>query len=223
MSIDANKQVEKLSRKAEVTRNAHSILHRRFKRYSSWLHFFILIGSSIIAILTFAGYETFLPLFPHWTDAGYRLGVGIFASVIFILTVVEEYLKLASRVSAHEHAIKELTTFIRNADVVRNKDQIGDKDITDLVAQYTNINSSIPSIPDEVFYKAKQGLKRKIEISKMLDSNPFMSIRMYKWYKTLGQMVEVRGQSNKLQDELSAKNQHTTGTGETSMSKDEDN
>lgn len=206
------KEIEKLLRKAEVSRNAHSILHRRFKRYGSWLHFFILIGSSIIAILTFAGYETFLPLFPSWTDAGYKLGVGIFASIVFISTVVEEYLKFGTRVSAHENAIKQLTTFIRNAGVLKKKLDVTDEDLSALVTQYTTINEMLPSTPDEVFYKAKQGLRRKIEISKMLDKDPFISIKIYTLQRVIGQIVRKKRRGEQTSgDESDKKNEKCLG------------
>lgn len=198
---DKHDQLEKLRWKAELLRNAHSMLHRKFKRYSNWLHFFILVGSSIVAILTFAGYETFLPLFPSWRDAGFKLGVGLFASLVFILTVIEEYLKLGSKVGAHENAIKQLTTFIREIEIVQKLSVITNEDMSKLVKQYTSINESIPTIPDNVFFKAKQGLKRKIEISKALDNHSFLPITLYKWYKIFEGLFDVKIDTKKVKEE----------------------
>ncbi|GAB3806613.1 hypothetical protein [Virgibacillus kimchii] len=172
-------QIKKLIRKAEVTRNAYFLLGRRYKSLNNWLHFITLISASIVAILTFANFSTFLPIFPNITEEYFKLVIAGFASLVFLLTVTEEFLSLANKVVIHETPAKQLTTFIRTANAVKGSDRITDEDIEKLTSQYTMISESAPSIPDRVFIKAKRELLVKIEISKALDDNPFLSVKDY--------------------------------------------
>lgn len=177
--MEKEKQIERLRKlrdKSELLRNAHSLLCAKYKSSSKILHGLILVSSSIVAILTFADYDDFLVILNKLTDDIYKVVVGIMASIVFILTVLEEFLNLNSKASSHESAVKQLTTFIRSADALEKKKEIYNEDLEGLTTQYTMINENIPLIPDKTFFKAKQQLKRKIHISKTLDNKPFIPI-----------------------------------------------
>ncbi|WP_336990010.1 hypothetical protein [Bacillus infantis] len=181
--MEKEKQIEQLRKlrdKSELLRNAHSLLCAKNKSSSKILHGLILISSCIVAILTFADHEDFLVILNNLTDDLYKVGVGILASLVFILTVLEEFLNLNSKASSHESAVKQLTTFIRSADALEKKKEFHNEDIKRLTTQYTIINENIPLIPDKTFFKAKQQLKRKIYISKTLDNKPFIPIWIIK-------------------------------------------
>lgn len=170
------KQLQKLKYKSELNRNAHSLLCSKYKNFSKLLHGLILVSSSVVAILTFADVEDFHVIFSSLTEDIYKFSVGLIASIVFILTVLEEFLNLNGKSSSHENAVKQLTTFIRLADATEKKNEILDEDIDGLTTQYTIVNENIPLIPDKAFFKAKQKMKRKIYISKALDDNPFVPI-----------------------------------------------
>ncbi|KOY81873.1 hypothetical protein I6G82_22895 [Lysinibacillus macroides] len=174
------KQVKKLRKKAENSRNAYFMLTKRYKFYSNSLHFFILVGSTIIAILTFANFDVFLPLIKDLTDSTYKLSIGLIASSVFILTVIEEFLKLSNKSSEYESSGKQLTSFIRYADSVEKRENINDEDLAQLTLYYTLICESTPIIPDKFFFKAKRQLYRKIELSKELEKNPDTILWLYK-------------------------------------------
>jgi hypothetical protein len=61
------------------------------------LHTIALIGSSATALLTFADYETFLPLFSLLTESTYKLLIGIFAGLVFIITILKEYFRFGKK------------------------------------------------------------------------------------------------------------------------------
>ncbi|MCL6586940.1 MAG: hypothetical protein K6T72_10595, partial [Anoxybacillus sp.] len=65
---DKKNQIKKLRKKAELSRNAHFMIANRLKLYSNCLHSFVLIGSTVTAILTFANYDAFLPIFKNLND-----------------------------------------------------------------------------------------------------------------------------------------------------------
>lgn len=195
------KQIEKLERKAEITRNAHFLLTRKYKLQNGWLHFTTLIFASFVAILTFADHYVFTPMFPKLNPDHYNLIVAGLASFVFLLTVTGEFLKLANKAAKHGTPAKQLTTFIRTANSIKKYETITDEDINRLTLQYTMICESAPKIPDRIFYKAKQNLLRKIEISKTLDDYPFMSIWKFRFTK-------LRGDTKRKASNIAENNKH---------------
>ncbi|UPM54526.1 hypothetical protein [Gottfriedia acidiceleris] len=178
-------QIKKLRKKAENSRNAYFMLSKKYKLSSSLLHFFILIGSTVVAILTFANYDVFLPLIKSITDPVYKLFIGLLASMVFIFTVVEEFLSLSKKASEYESAGKQLTSFIRYADSIEKRTNVTDEEIDHLTLHYTLICETTPTIPDKYFLKAKRHLYRKIEISKALEHNPHLIIWFHNFKKML--------------------------------------
>jgi hypothetical protein len=189
---DKKNQIKKLRKKAELSRNAHFMIARRMKLYSNFLHAFVLIGSTVTAILTFASYDAFLPIFENLNDKYYKITIGLFASLVFIFTVIEEFLKLEKLASEHESAGKQLTTFIRNADLIEKNTSINEEDILQLNQSYTMISETSPVIPDKVFFKAKKLLYEKIAISKELEKNPFINIYFFKLMMRIKQFRSIK-------------------------------
>lgn len=191
-------QIKKLRKKAENSRNAYFMLSKKYRLSSSLLHFLILIGSTVVAILTFANFDVFLPLIKNLTDSVYKVVIGLLASMVFIFTVIEEFLSLSKRASEYESAGKQLTSFIRYADSIEKRTNVTGEDIDHLTLHYTLICETTPMIPDKYFLKAKRHLYRKIEISKALEQNPHMIIWLYKLKKMLIELkkVEKNGVSN---------------------------
>lgn len=193
-------QIEKLKRKANLSRNTHFMLSKRLNIYNGFLNFSILVGSTIIAILTFANYDTFIPTFKYLTEDTYKLFVGTFASLIFILTVADYFLKLGERASQHEYTGKQLTTFIRQADAISSFKSEHEDDVTRLTMQYTMLNEVAPSVPSKFLIKAKKDLHERIEISKILEKYPFTNVLFLKFFMTVKQTrkIEIKEYKKKM-------------------------
>lgn len=198
-------QVVKLRRKANLSRHVHFMIGKRFRIYSGFLHFFTLVGATITAILTFANYDTFLPIFESLIDDIYKLIVGTFASMVFVLTITEEFLKLGERATQHENVGKQLTTFVRNAAQIENLEIINEDDITRLTMQYTMISEAAPSIHPKYFIKAKKDLHKRIEISKILERNPFANVFFLKILMSYKQTSNITVLESKERTEKSEK------------------
>ncbi|MGG1678741.1 hypothetical protein ACIFOT_23920 [Neobacillus sp. NRS-1170] len=180
MSHDIKKQeIKNLKKKAEQNRQMHFSISKKANILHKALHTVALIGSSITAILTFAEFSTFIPWFPWLTDGNYKLIIGLFAGLIFIITILEEYLGLGQKAATHENIGKQLTTFIRTASKLETYETLTQADLDQAVVEYSSINESAPIIPDKVFLREKQRLYIKIEISKKLEQTPHMSISLF--------------------------------------------
>lgn len=184
-------QIKKLRKKAENSRNAYFMLSSRYRLYSNLLHFLMLLGSTIVAILTFANFDVFLPLIKSLTEPVYKVVIGLLASLVFIFTVIEEFLNLSKKASEYESAGKLLTSFIRYADSIEKRENVTGEDVDHLTLHYTLICETTPIIPDKYFLKAKRHLYRKIEISRALENNPYMNIWIYKLKKLLTELKKV--------------------------------
>lgn len=180
MSNPANiDEIEKLIRKAERSRHAHFMIFNSLDLRGRLLHTIILIGASSVAILTFANYKYFNVIIPSLTESVFTLMIGTLASLVFILSILEEFLRWKDIAREHEIAGKQLTTFIRDCDGTIK--QTPSKEQIDLLrARYTQVNENNPSIPDKYFLKAKQAYLIKVCISQELDNNQFLNIRKFK-------------------------------------------
>jgi hypothetical protein len=191
MSEHIKKEIKNLKKKAEQSRQMQFSLSKKANIFNKILHSFALIGSSITAILTFAEFSTFIPWFSWLTDGNYKLIIGFFAGLIFIITILEEYLGLGQKAATHETVGKHLTTFIRVVSKMEAYETLTQDELDKAVSEYNSIHESAPIIPDRVFLKEKQRLLIKIEISKQLEETPHMSIHLYLLKMKLKQIFQI--------------------------------
>ncbi|SFF72555.1 hypothetical protein SAMN05216353_10710 [Halobacillus alkaliphilus] len=173
-------ELEKLKGKAEKSRQANFSISLRNELKRDLLHYTILLLSSFVALLTFADFKIFLPLLPNIVEVEFKLFVGICASLVFFLTLTEEFMKWGEKSQQHDQTGKLLTSFIRDCDSLLKKDNVTDEEVKHVRARYILINETSPSIPDKVFLKSKREYLLKKEISKRLDKEPHKSIRAIK-------------------------------------------
>ena len=107
-------EIKKLNKKAEVNRACYSDLHKLYKLLDNLINIVVIISSAIVAILTFADIEYFRIIFKYINQESFTLLVGILASIIFIITLVQQYLNLSTKSDESEIAIKRITNFIRD-------------------------------------------------------------------------------------------------------------
>jgi hypothetical protein len=173
-------EIEKLIRKAEKSRHAHFMISDSLNFKGRLLHTLILIGASTVAILTFANYKSFKIIIPILSENVFTFMIGALASLVFILSILEEFFRWKDIAREHEIAGKQLTTFIRDCDGTIKQSTHSKEQIDLLRSRYTQVNDNNPPIPDKYFLKAKQEYLIKVSISKELDDNPFLNVRKYK-------------------------------------------
>jgi hypothetical protein len=173
-------ELKKLKKKAEQNRQMHLSISKTAHFQNRLLHACAIIGSCITAILTFAEFTTFLPWFPELTESTYKLIIGTFAGFIFIITVLEEYLRLGNKSATHETIGKQLTTFIRTVSALETYEELSKAELDKVTGEYSTIHEGAPTIPDRVFLREKQRLNIKIDISKKLEKKPYMSVNFYR-------------------------------------------
>ena len=171
---------KKLNKKAEVNRACYSDLHKLYKLLDNLINIVVIISSAIVAILTFADIEYFRIIFKYINQESFTLLVGILASIIFIITLVQQYLNLSTKSDESEIAIKRITNFIRDTSSLKNEENIDEKKFNQILEDYKKINEENPVIPDYIFIRAKSKLNQKIQISRYIDKYPMKKIRHIK-------------------------------------------
>ena len=173
-------EIKKLNKKAEVNRACYSDLHKLYKLLDNLINIVVIISSAIVAILTFADIEYFRIIFKYINQESFTLLVGILASIIFIITLVQQYLNLSTKSDESEIAIKRITNFIRDTSSLKNEENIHEKKFNQILEDYKKINEENPVIPDYIFIRAKSKLNQKIQISRYIDKYPMKKIRHIK-------------------------------------------
>ena len=173
-------EIKKLNKKAEVNRACYSDLHKLYKLLDNLINIVVIISSAIVAILTFADIEYFRIIFKYINQESFTLLVGILASIIFIITLVQQYLNLSTKSDDSEIAIKRITNFIRDTSSLKNEENIDEKKFNQILEDYKKINEENPVIPDYIFIRAKSKLNQKIQISRYIDKYPMKKIRHIK-------------------------------------------
>ena len=173
-------EIKKLNKKAEVNRACYSDLHKLYKLLDNLINIVVIISSAIVAILTFADIEYFRIIFKYINQESFTLLVGILASIIFIITLVQQYLNLSTKSDESEIAIKRITNFIRDTSSLKNEENIYEKKFNQILEDYKKINEENPVIPDYIFIRAKSKLNQKIQISRYIDKYPMKKIRHIK-------------------------------------------
>ena len=173
-------EIKKLNKKAEVNRACYSDLHKLYKLLDNLINIVVITSSAIVAILTFADIEYFRIIFKYINQESFTLLVGILASIIFIITLVQQYLNLSTKSDESEIAIKRITNFIRDTSSLKNEENIDEKKFNQILEDYKKINEENPVIPDYIFIRAKSKLNQKIQISRYIDKYPMKKIRHIK-------------------------------------------
>lgn len=165
------KEIWNLHRKADQLRSMHYSIMDSYSTWNKLILAYVTIGSAIIAMLIFAKLSV---------EA--QFWIGILSASIFIVGLIPTTFSFDLKRIERNLASNSWGDWIRSASNFCNVEieslalsEAINKE-KELLDSYKKIMSNSPSIPDAKFNRLKQKHLQKIEISKMLDQKPFMSI-----------------------------------------------
>lgn len=178
-------EFKRLWKKAELTREIHGRIGDSCKRWKKFLNLYVIVGSACSAMLIFANFKFFE------TTIGIPEGVlqllsGLLSASVFITGLVLNFFNYDLEIQKRRKALNRWTKWIRESQWFINTgmEQLGDDEIEErklkLLHDYSTIASKGPPTPNGMFLKSKKKHLMKIEISKALDNDPFISIWKYK-------------------------------------------
>ena len=162
---------KKLHRITDQSITAHSILRDRYSRRSTMLDVSLLVLSAMITFMSFASKDIIDILLPVVMQN--KIALPVVSLLLFVVAIVELRVGWKAKFSSHGEAAKALAQFKHElTKTISIKKNCDDADVQTLTTNYQYVNSSIVKIPDDMFLQLKKAHKKKIEISKLLDSYP---------------------------------------------------
>jgi biopolymer transport protein ExbB/TolQ len=148
--------------RAEITRDAHAHLGKRYGFISKFIKIVLLIGSTTSTTLIFTR---------NFDEEVYLLMAGIFSLILFILSLVELVLNFEKNAETHNQAVIQFTSLIRDLNRVQEIKMSDEKTLVELQDKYDWIRESSPWIQDKDFLEAKRRFKIKTDINRALDDD----------------------------------------------------
>lgn len=158
--------------------SGHSSLCERYRRRSITLILTIMALSILAATLALKDEDSVRILFVNLESTEW---LAIFSGLIFFLSISELVLDWRGRAWAHEDASRRLGKLkgeFRRAEVGA---EVVKSDGVDLDLEYDHTTSAIIEIPNSSFNRLKAKHRRKVEISKRLDTSPGTPLLLLHW------------------------------------------
>ena len=168
-------EVWRHNKKAEQTRTSHGIIEDGLKRANSVISIFIIVGSAVTAMFIFAS-----------IPENIEFWIGMLSASIFLVGLIPLATNLNEKLQKRSLAVKLWGQWIRDVQNFGNLEiqNLDSKQAVtkwrELHKEYQGIMDNTPNIPDRLFLKFKKRHKQKVEISKAIDKNPFLSIKELK-------------------------------------------
>lgn len=168
-------ELERIRRVSDMLVSMHSILRDEYSRKSIVVDC-SLFGSSIILVaLVFVD-----PLLLGWlplSATASRILLGVFALVIFFISLVIFRVDWKSRSELHKYAAEMYSNIkLESQEILATFESASDVDIQRLLIRYKYLGQICVAIPDSSFLRLKNKHKTKVAISKYLDDNPGASL-----------------------------------------------
>ncbi len=163
-------RLEKLIRKAEICRYAHSQLNENYELYKSIKEFSIVLLSLILSILIGAYFRNILQ--------GELLSLIIFivpSIVVVIQTLDTTVFGWTNRAARHQKAVQKWGGWIREAGFLEDRIDrcsidIIDEKLSNIQEKYIDCMDNTPQIPNRKFRSYKRGFREHLLRSKEVDN-----------------------------------------------------
>jgi len=173
--MSEDKELLKLLKKTDQSITAHSILRDSHSTRSTMLDVSLLLLSAAITFMSFASDHILDSVMPDFIQN--ELVLPVLALLLFAVAIVELRVGWKVKSSAHGEAANALARFKHELSrAIGNNKSNKDIDVEALATNYQYVNSSIVKIPDGSFLRLKKAHKKKVEISKLLDTYPGASV-----------------------------------------------
>ncbi len=181
----ANSVLKKQIKLVDQMISQHAYLRDHYGRWSTALDITLLTMSAVLAAITFADVKTLLQ-----SSVILEQYVGILSILIFLASVISWKVDWKGREISHRDSVNILSAYKRDIiDSLNSKVDISTVELERFSQEYALVSEKCVKIPEKYFLKTKQYHKRKVELSKELDSSSFAFLWIIKiklwWRHTL--------------------------------------
>jgi hypothetical protein len=152
----------------------YSILRDRYSRGATALQLSILLASFFLLVLSLASDALVARLMPDPATA--RDWAVILATLVFAVSILDMHLDWRGRAGAYREAAQHLYGLKAKYRSAFSQDPVSIRTLQVLREEYAAVNERLPGIPERYFLGLKAAHKRKVALSKLLDSYPSVPI-----------------------------------------------
>lgn len=150
---------------------AHSMLKERFGLQAKVLDIALFLVSSFLTFLAVASHSVRGKALPQWIDG--ELTLPIVAVIVFCGSLLQWHMGWKEKAALHSEAAKVLSQFKHElAKTLGSGREISEEELRIHIQNYQYINQSRIALPEEKFLSLKRAHKKKVAISKLLDTRP---------------------------------------------------
>jgi hypothetical protein len=176
---DLRSRAEKARDTADMMVSAHSLLRERYSFWAMLIDVLVIVLSGWLSALSLAPDDFLKIINPIEMKSQYVVGVmGVFT---FCLSLIQLQLNLKGQGEAHDNAAKELSEVKDDIATSLISPQSDERELDTLLRSYSDACKVIAKIPESKFLMAKAHHKRKVEISKYLDSHPYAYVPLLRF------------------------------------------
>lgn len=160
-------------RVADMLVTAHSVLALRYRRISILFDVTIMISSFLVLLLSIV--ESAAPKILSSYMYGYsQVVIAVGASMIFVLSVIEWRVSWKGMAEAHSRAANDYSSVKGQIGGLLSRGfEPGDVEAARIADRYDQIGNGNVPIPNDKFVSLKRAHLRKVELSRLLDDQPF--------------------------------------------------
>lgn len=174
-AIGSREEIGRIRRVSDQLCTAHAALSGRFSRRALALDVIVLILSALVTALAFVDPKLLHHVAPESIDPA--LMVGFFGLVVFCLTLIQTKTDWRGRGEAHKRSFSMYAEVKREAGyLLASSNDIPAREFQRLAARYDMASDVGCGVPESEFLHLKQKHLTKVEISKLLDQKPAVSI-----------------------------------------------
>jgi hypothetical protein len=151
--------------------SAYSVLRDRYQRRVTWLGLGLLASAVVLNALTFISTET-LGSFGIDSERAEFL-IRCASVTVFFLSLVELRIDWAGKARLYSNAAEQLAVLKGEFSSLEiTQDRCDTTKLIEASQRYQSTMTLLPRIPEKQFLPLKASHKRKIEVSRRLDTNP---------------------------------------------------
>ena len=178
-------ELERIRRVSNTLCSGHADLRDRYARYAFILDISILSLSTWIATLAFIDPKLAPMITPFKLET--QIWTGALGTIAFFLSILQLRVDWKGRANSHKRSLEVYADVKRcTGHLLSSENELNNQEYNDVLSRYHMANVVGVSIPEREFLRQKKRHLQKIEVSKVLDTQPAASIfilRIRFWFR----------------------------------------
>ena len=164
------KELKRIYRVIDMMTTMHSILRGRYRFFSLSVDLLILFCSVILCAAVFLD-PVILKIF-NISPASSKVVLGITSILVFLLSLVQLRVNWKGKGELFDRSLETLCKLKSECGLLLETTNTTEEEILKQCKNYNETLSKLPKIQDRLFPKLKAKHKRKVELSKYIDTRP---------------------------------------------------